>query len=70
VNTKRFLAGGAGVLALGLLIGPSGALPLGSSPVITAAPQVAAATTTVAGDSAAQRKVLDQFCSGCHGQRA
>jgi mono/diheme cytochrome c family protein len=38
--------------------------------VITAAPQVAAATTTVAGDSAAQRKVLDQFCSGCHGQRA
>jgi len=65
VNTKRFVANGAGVLALGLLIGPSAILPLGPGPLIAAAPQAAAAS-----DAATQRKVLDQFCSGCHGQRA
>jgi mono/diheme cytochrome c family protein len=56
-------------LALGLLIGPSVALPV--SPVLAiAAPPQASATQSIASDSASQRKVLDQYCSGCHSQRA
>jgi mono/diheme cytochrome c family protein len=71
VNTKRFFAGGAGVLALGLLIGPSAALPISPSLLLAAAPQTPVVTSAAAAsDAATQRKVLDQFCSGCHGQRA
>ena len=69
MNTKRFVVSGAGVLALGLLFSQSAVLPQGG--LMAASPQAAVTASTAATpDAAAQRQVLDQFCSGCHGQKA
>ncbi|HET9218168.1 MAG TPA: DUF1592 domain-containing protein [Terriglobia bacterium] len=69
MNTKRFVVSGAGVLALGLLISQSAVPPQGA--LMAATPQAAVtASTAAATDAATQRQVLNQFCSGCHGQRA
>ena len=68
MNTKRFVSG-AGVLALGLLISQSAVPPQGA--LMAATPQAAVTASTAAtSDAATQRQVLNQFCSGCHGERA
>ena len=67
MNAKRLVLGCAVILVLGFVSAGSLALPFHPIQTIQASPQGAVAP---APNTAVQRAVLDQYCGGCHSQRA